>query len=127
RCAGTTQLRDQFSSRVVDDPAGRLRRGRVRDELGLFGLEVFEPADELVVLGIGDEQGVLVVRGPVLLDPLRQLGMGPGTLGRIRQIDRGQVEGRPVDRKSTRLNSSHVSISYAVFRLKKKTNTPKEQ
>src|SRR5438067_13788794 len=27
------------------------------------------------------------------------------------------------DRKSTRLNSSHVSISYAVFCLKKKTNT----
>src|SRR5207249_6134990 len=26
-----------------------------------------------------------------------------------------------VDRKSTRLNSSHVSISYAVFCLKKKT------
>src|SRR5690348_17997350 len=30
----------------------------------------------------------------------------------------------PVDRKSTRLNSSHPSISYAVFCLKKKTNTP---
>src|SRR5690349_22930868 len=28
----------------------------------------------------------------------------------------------PVDRKSTRLNSSHVEISYAVFCLKKKTN-----
>src|SRR5690625_5377099 len=27
------------------------------------------------------------------------------------------------DRKSTRLNSSHVAISYAVFCLKKKTNT----
>src|SRR5437868_10386150 len=27
----------------------------------------------------------------------------------------------PGDRKSTRLNSSHVSISYAVFCLKKKT------
>src|SRR5690625_5323950 len=27
-----------------------------------------------------------------------------------------------VDRKSTRLNSSHVAISYAVFCLKKKTN-----
>src|SRR5699024_12776935 len=27
------------------------------------------------------------------------------------------------DRKSTRLNSSHVSISYAVFCLKKKTTT----
>src|SRR5699024_12605041 len=29
------------------------------------------------------------------------------------------------DRKSTRLNSSHVSISYAVFCLKKKTRKPK--
>src|SRR5438067_6061975 len=28
----------------------------------------------------------------------------------------------PRDRKSTRLNSSHVSISYAVFCLKKKNN-----
>src|SRR5699024_12293304 len=28
-----------------------------------------------------------------------------------------------LDRKSTRLNSSHVSISYAVFCLKKKINT----
>src|SRR5690625_6992905 len=27
------------------------------------------------------------------------------------------------DRKSTRLNSSHVAISYAVFCLKKKSNT----
>src|SRR5215510_1225596 len=27
---------------------------------------------------------------------------------------------RPLDRKSTRLNSSHVAISYAVFCLKKK-------
>src|SRR5690349_23707776 len=33
------------------------------------------------------------------------------------------VQRRP-DRKSTRLNSSHVEISYAVFRLKKKQNTP---
>src|SRR5207249_8441128 len=30
------------------------------------------------------------------------------------------VSRRSVDRKSTRLNSSHVSISYAVFCLKKK-------
>src|SRR5438874_8824726 len=29
---------------------------------------------------------------------------------------------RPLDRKSTRLNSSHVEISYAVFCLKKKKN-----
>src|SRR5690349_23324683 len=31
-----------------------------------------------------------------------------------------RVEQRPQDRKSTRLNSSHVEISYAVFCLKKK-------
>src|SRR5207249_10792588 len=30
------------------------------------------------------------------------------------------------DRKSTRLNSSHVSISYAVFCLKKKNNIPSQ-
>src|SRR3712207_7675036 len=36
----------------------------------------------------------------------------------------GNVDGRTcilVDRKSTRLNSSHANISYAVFCLKKKT------
>src|SRR5690625_7054745 len=34
-------------------------------------------------------------------------------------------DGRPGDRKSTRLNSSHVAISYAVFCLKKKKTTTK--
>src|SRR5699024_12314375 len=29
--------------------------------------------------------------------------------------DSGEYPGDPIDRKSTRLNSSHVSISYAVF------------
>src|SRR2546427_3423800 len=40
--------------------------------------------------------------------------------------DRGQlhaVRARQADRKSTRLNSSHSQISYAVFCLKKKKNT----
>src|SRR2546430_11593731 len=32
-----------------------------------------------------------------------------------------------LDRKSTRLNSSHSQISYAVFCLKKKLNTPDVQ
>src|SRR5439155_16865704 len=34
----------------------------------------------------------------------------------------GQRPAAPVDRKSTRLNSSHVAISYAVFCLKNKRN-----
>src|SRR5258708_8641120 len=33
------------------------------------------------------------------------------------------VQGHALDRKSTRLNSSHQIISYAVFCLKKKTST----
>src|SRR6266513_4941752 len=35
---------------------------------------------------------------------------------------RGAPEARSGDRKSTRLNSSHVSISYAVFGLKKQNS-----
>src|SRR3712207_8026238 len=34
--------------------------------------------------------------------------------------ERGPRRPRPLDRKSTRLNSSHANISYAVFCLKKK-------
>src|SRR5438045_7474792 len=39
-----------------------------------------------------------------------------------RNVERGVEGGEPVweDRKSTRLNSSHLGISYAVFCLKKK-------
>src|SRR2546426_12580754 len=40
--------------------------------------------------------------------------------GRGLRDDRGRL---PQDRKSTRLNSSHLVISYAVFCLKKKKNS----
>src|SRR3712207_7123913 len=49
-------------------------------------------------------------------------------LARIRSLLR-RAEGRPergVDRKSTRLNSSHANISYAVFCLKKKHTRDKQ-
>src|SRR3712207_8056996 len=41
-------------------------------------------------------------------------------------VSTGQTvrEARPIDRKSTRLNSSHANISYAVFCLKKKNHHP---
>src|SRR3712207_7676746 len=39
----------------------------------------------------------------------------------VRELKDGQGHsGSPLDRKSTRLNSSHANISYAVFCLKKK-------
>src|SRR5699024_11621547 len=40
--------------------------------------------------------------------------------GRRRPPHEWDARRRPRDRKSTRLNSSHVSISYAVFCLKRK-------
>src|SRR2546421_7727265 len=43
-----------------------------------------------------------------------QTGTAVGASGKERQ------NGRTIDRKSTRLNSSHDQISYAVFCLKKK-------
>src|SRR5256885_12006999 len=53
----------------------------------------------------------------------------------LRHAHRPRVEGRfhlrgshlQRDRKSTRLNSSHLVISYAVFCLKKKKNPPSYQ
>src|SRR5438034_7410554 len=46
----------------------------------------------------------------------------------LRPGDGGRADHRRTDRKSTRLNSSHTVISYAVFCLKKKkkTDTKKE-
>src|SRR3712207_7431271 len=42
--------------------------------------------------------------------------------GRLLLPDRGEQGTGEQDRKSTRLNSSHANISYAVFCLKKKIN-----
>src|SRR5699024_12542309 len=68
--------------------------------------------------------------------PISMMGMMSGAMGNSGRIDPqlihqeyGRLLGNGeqfqagyqlVDRKSTRLNSSHVSISYAVFCLKKK-------
>src|SRR3712207_9024954 len=49
-------------------------------------------------------------------------GRGWLTEDEARQVRGWIAEGTPEDRKSTRLNSSHANISYAVFCLKKKTN-----
>src|SRR2546427_8382849 len=63
---------------------------------------------------------------------LRRLSDGVGGRGAIRAtveldadaaLDLGPGRGHDEDRKSTRLNSSHSQISYAVFCLKKKKIT----
>src|SRR5256885_7898896 len=60
-------------------------------------------------LGPGGKQGAPPVQRPA------------GLLVRRRPLP-GREHGRGRDRKSTRLNSSHLVISYAVFCLKKKKN-----
>src|SRR5690349_23567931 len=50
-------------------------------------------------------------------------GLGLAITRWIADAHRGSIE----DRKSTRLNSSHVEISYAVFCLKKKKKNTKKQ
>src|SRR5437868_11633577 len=59
------------------------------------------------------------VRADLDVDRLRDLDLLADRLHDL-PLNRPALDG--VDRKSTRLNSSHVSISYAVFCLKKKIN-----
>src|SRR5690606_41764015 len=68
---------------------------------------------------------------PIFLEAFRDTAAGAsqtvcavGVLSRADEIGSGRIDSLlsagKVDRKSTRLNSSHVKISYAVFCLKKK-------
>src|SRR2546427_4964653 len=73
--------------------------------LRLFGIGV----EAQRTLELGERRSSLVdVR-----ERLAELGVREGVVGMLREV--------ALDRKSTRLNSSHSQISYAVFCLKKKT------
>src|SRR5947209_15126664 len=64
----------------------------------------------------------------VLDDVAAELELTPGARTTVRTLKRlgGAGAGRELDRKSTRLNSSHANISYAVFCLKKKKKKHKK-
>src|SRR5256885_6763933 len=73
--------------------------------------------------GSGRERPRVAAAQELRTTALAQVGGERGTLGSKRVQRREQIcKGRPdqQDRKSTRLNSSHLVISYAVFCLKKK-------
>src|SRR3712207_8579373 len=57
---------------------------------------------------VGIKVGARVVPGSIVRDPSG------------REVQFQATDGAQTDRKSTRLNSSHANISYAVFCLKKK-------
>src|SRR3712207_7705722 len=64
------------------------------------------------------------LKGSELAEQLEQIKVSPQPLS-IDEMSKiwsaVNAHYRPTDRKSTRLNSSHANISYAVFCLKKKT------
>src|SRR5207249_5770062 len=112
---------------VRDVAVPALTRGRARAGLTLDGFEIVAA----VPLAVTDDPaaarrafGAELTRYlalPFYRAMLEASGLGDG----VSTFDReGTVPDALVDRKSTRLNSSHVSISYAVFCLKQKTRRP---
>src|SRR5438034_6433010 len=82
----------------------------------LFRSNVVALARAEVALGHDDAVDPLLARAEALITDMRAAAFHPH-LAEIR-AERARRHGE--DRKSTRLNSSHTVISYAVFCLKKK-------
>src|SRR5438477_8774172 len=86
----------------------------------LFFFTVTAPT-EIYTLSLHD--ALPIFTGGARAAPASRVGLRSG--GVRRAAWDGPLCGTPADRKSTRLNSSHMSISYAVFCLKKKKNAPR--
>src|SRR5688572_21552369 len=104
--------------------------GRVIHDHTAFGTltisQALEKSSNVAAIKLG-----LRVGDPTMYEYIRRFGFGsktgielPGeTVGLLRKVERWQassIGSIAIDRKSTRLNSSHSQISYAVFCLKKK-------
>src|SRR2546430_16829443 len=77
---------------------------------------------EIYTLSLHDALPISVRRDPPRPGVVRQRELGE--LVRDGEILQTGLQDFAIDRKSTRLNSSHSQISYAVFCLKKKTTQP---
>src|SRR5690554_7550263 len=94
----------------------------LNEVFGIFGMKIHGDQFEYKNLVFGLSGGLIFVIGA-----MRSSRKWSG-IKIVNQLDRFQFntvisderKERVIDRKSTRLNSSHVRISYAVFCLKKK-------
>src|SRR5690554_243567 len=102
---------ERLTHRVRDPRAGYGKTLDVLAHAKQHNPEVLTKTSLMLGLGETDEE-ILAT-----FDDLREIGVDIVTLGQYLRPTRNHL---PVDRKSTRLNSSHVRISYAVFCLKKK-------
>src|SRR5256885_3560701 len=110
-----TELSDDIGSRVTGSPADRKAEQWGVAKMKAMGLENVHTEKYQLWRGWtrGMAQGELLepIRRPLHVDAMGWTGSTPA----------GGAEGQVItDRKSTRLNSSHLVISYAVFCLKKK-------
>src|SRR3989454_7052767 len=89
---------------------------RVQPALGVVSPPLRAPATALVIRD-GPPQVVTVAPDSTARYQTVTIGRDLGTWV---EVTGGLAQGAQIDRKSTRLNSSHLVISYAVFCLKKK-------
>src|SRR2546427_3693454 len=122
-------LRRQPYSVVLLDEQMPGRRG-----LELIGeIRAIDPAMPVVMVTQSEDEGTLRDAIGIEVDDYLVKPVHPRQIlsvvtrlldgARIRQqrLEQPRDDGQDLDRKSTRLNSSHSQISYAVFCLKKKT------
>src|SRR3712207_7843908 len=82
---------------------------------------LFRSGPDAAVRARADGQRAVLVRADPEGGHGRRAGAGRGLGPQLARGGAGRGRGHhPEDRKSTRLNSSHANISYAVFCLKKK-------
>src|SRR3712207_7360793 len=114
-----------LSSRGPSAPADLDRRteaasGRTAAGAPQGGVDVGAPLGAGLTAGMGQGNTNLesMPGAGAMADDTSTLGTADLRTGEMSTGDQGRSA---VDRKSTRLNSSHANISYAVFCLKKKT------
>src|SRR5205814_10495098 len=110
-----------------------IREGEVGEELFLISegeVEVDREGREVARLGPGDFFGELALMSGnprnanvIATRPVDTYVLGKDDFDAAFQASSSFREQLRRDRKSTRLNSSHLGISYAVFCLKKKNNS----
>src|SRR5699024_11843661 len=97
---------------------------KTRNLMKIYGEQ--KSVDHLnITVNQGEIYGFLGRNGAGKTTTIRMLlGLIKPTFGQVEIFGENLFNNqKSIDRKSTRLNSSHVSISYAVFCLKKKINT----